>query len=468
VKLLVTCAAQFLVVLDVSIVNVALPAMRDDLGFGPSGLEWVVNAYALAFAGFLLLGGRVADLFGRRRALIAGLVLFAGASLAGGLATAPWALVAARSVQGLGGALLMPATLAILTATYPEGPQRARAVAVWSAVGAAGGAAGSVFGGLLTDFLSWRWTLLINVPIGAAAIVVALLVLDPGRDGGGRRLDVLGAVTVTAGLTLPAFGVTQTREHGWGAAATLLPLVAGILLLLGFLAVQAWVAREPLMPLRIFRSRSVSSANVVILLTGGAGFAMWYFVSLYLQNVRGYGALEAGLAFLPHTAAIIAAARVAPRLMARIGIRATVVLGALVAAAGFFWQSRLTVDSGLVTGVLLPGMVMTAGIGLTFTPLAAAATTGAARGDSGLVSGLLNSSRQIGGSVGLAALATIAAAHTQDLGASGAAVTAGYSRAFLIASILLLVAAAATVLLPPPPRTPKAPALAEAARAGAA
>lgn len=241
-----------------------------------------------------------------------------------------------------------------------------------------------------------------------------------------------------------------------------------MILLVAFVAVQAWVAREPLMPLRLFRSRSVSGANAVILMTGGAGFAMWYFVSLYLQNVRGYGALEAGLAFLPHTMAIIAAARVAPWLMARIGIRSTVVLGALVAAAGFFWQSRLTIESGLVTGVLLPGVVMTAGIGLTFTPLAAAATTGAARGDSGLVSGLLNSSRQIGGSIGLAALATIAAARTQDLGTSGADVTAGYARAFLIASILLLVAAVATVLLPPPPRAPKAPALADAARAGAA
>ncbi|GFJ89570.1 MFS transporter [Phytohabitans rumicis] len=317
-KLLVTCAAQFLVVLDVSIVNVALPAMRDDLGFGATGLEWVVNAYALTFAGFLLLGGRAADLYGRRRTLIAGLALFAGASLVGGLATAPGVLVAARAAQGLGGALLMPATLAILTTTYPEGPKRARAIAVWSAVGAAGGAAGSVFGGLLTDLLSWRWTLLINVPIGAAVIVAALLVLDPGRDGAGRRLDVLGAVTATAGLSALALGVTQTA---------LVPLLVGLALLAVFVAVQARVARQPLMPLRIFRSRAVTGANVVILLTGAAGFAMWYFISLYLQNVRGYGALTTGLAFLPHTFAIIVAARLAPRLMTRFGVRPLVVLG---------------------------------------------------------------------------------------------------------------------------------------------
>jgi EmrB/QacA subfamily drug resistance transporter len=441
-KLLITCAAQFLVVLDVSIVNVALPAMRDDLGFGASGLEWVVNAYALTFAGFLLLGGRAADLYGRRRTLIAGLALFAGASLAGGLATAPGVLVAARAVQGLGGALLMPATLAILTTSYPEGPKRARAIAVWSAVGAAGGAAGSVFGGLLTDLLSWRWTLLINVPIGAAVIVAALLVLDPGRDGAGRRLDILGAVTATAGLSALTLGVTQKA---------LLPVAAGVALLLVFVVVQARVASQPLMPLRIFRSRAVTGANVVILLTGGVGFSLWYFVSLYLQNTRGYSALEAGLAFLPHTFAIIVAARLAPRLMTRLGVRPLVVLGALVAAAGFAWQSRLTVDSGLVTGVLLPGAVMTFGIGLTFTPLAAAATSAVERTDAGLVSGLLNSSRQVGGSIGLAALATVAAGHG----------VAGYSRAFEIGALVLVAAAAAALVLPaprPPAATSAAPA----------
>ncbi|MFD8375294.1 MFS transporter, partial [Streptomyces sp. NPDC059688] len=292
------CAGQFLVVLDVSVVNVALPSMRADLALSPSGLQWVVNAYAIAFAGFMLLGGRAGDLYGRKRMFLVGLALFTLASLGGGLAQEGWQLLLARAVQGLGAAVLAPSTLTLLTSAVAEGPARARAIATWTAVGAGGGAAGGLVGGVLVDTLSWRWVLLINVPVGAVVLAGSVRWLTESRAGDRRRLDLPGALLVTAGLATLAYGISQTEAEGWTAAATLLPLGAGLLLIALFLLVEARTA-APLMPLGVLRLRSVASANAAMFLSGSAMFCMWYFMTLYAQNVLGYTPLEAGFAFVP-------------------------------------------------------------------------------------------------------------------------------------------------------------------------
>ncbi|MEU8326126.1 MFS transporter [Nonomuraea sp. NPDC048881] len=435
------CLAQFMMVLDVSIVNVALPAMESDLRLGAEGLQWVVNGYLLTFAGFLLLGGRAADLYGRRRTFVAGLAVFAVAGLAGGLATTPELLIAARACQGLGAAVVAPATLTILTTTIPAGPARARAIATWGAVGAVGGAAGSLAGGLLTDHLSWRWILLINAPIGAVAVIAALRLLAESRDTGARGLDLTGAITVTVGLSALELGVLQTPAHGWGSARALVPMGAGVLALGVFVLVQARFARAPLMPLRIFRARSVSGALLVQFLLGAAGFALWYFLSLHMQQVLRYSALQAGLAFLPHTLAVVVAAKATPWLAGRVGLRPLLATGALVSAAGFVWQAVVTPESGLLAGIVLPGVLVTGGLGLTSAPIAMTATAGAAPGEAGLVSGILNSARQVGGSLGLAALTTLAAAPT-------GAPASGYALAFWACAGLVTAGAVAVLALP--------------------
>jgi len=447
------CTAQFMVVLDVSIVNVALPSMDAELGLGPEGLQWVVNGYMLTSAGFLLLGGRAADLFGRRRVFVLGMTLFALASLVGGAATSAGLLVAARVVQGLGAAVISPATLTILTTSFAEGPYRTKAIATWGAVGAVGGAAGSIIGGLLTQTLSWRWILLINVPFGIAAIVVALRYLAESRDNAGRRLDLAGAISVTLGLSALEFGLVRTHDHGWAAPQAFIPIGAGVVLLALFVLVQARFARDPLMPLRVFRVRSVTGAVLVQFLLGAAGFAMWYFLSLYLQQVQHYTPMQAGLALIPHSLAIVVAAKTTPRLVGRLGFRWLIALGALVSAGGFLWQAQLTPVSGFVTGILLPGILITGGMGLTFAPMAMAATAGVPRGEEGLVSGVLNSSRQIGASVGLAALATIATAQTATLAGAGTptaqALTSGYTHAFTVsAAVTIAGAVVAAIVIP--------------------
>lgn len=284
---LAACAGQFLVVLDVSVVNVALPSMRSSLGLSATGLQWVVNAYAIAFAGFMLLGGRAGDLFGRKRMFLVGLGVFTFASLGGGLAQEGWQLLAARAVQGLGAAVLAPSTLTILTSAVPEGAARARAIATWTAVGAGGGAAGGLVGGALTDGLSWRWVLLINVPVGALVLAGAARWVPESRAGGSRRLDLPGAVLVTVGTAVLAYGIVQTEAEGWTAAATLVPLLAGLAVLTVFLAVEART-RVPLMPLKLFRVRSVAAANAAMFVCGAGSFGMWFFMTLYAQNVLGY------------------------------------------------------------------------------------------------------------------------------------------------------------------------------------
>jgi EmrB/QacA subfamily drug resistance transporter len=456
--LALVCLAQFMVVLDVSIVNVALPSIQAELRFSAAGLQWVVNAYTLTFAGFLLLGGRAADLFGRRRMFILGLGLFTLASLAGGLAQNQAMLVSARALQGLGGAVLAPATLTILTTSFPEGRARARALGVWSAVAAGGGAAGALLGGVLTDLISWRWILFVNVPIGIVAVIAARAILGETRgEVRHRSLDLPGALTVTAGLVALVYAIVRTGTYRWTAWQTLAPLGLAVVLLGTFLLIEGRLARSPLMPLRIFRSRAVSGANLVIMLLFSAMFASWYFQTLFMQEVLGYSPLQAGLGFLPQTIMIAVGAQLTSRLVTRLGPRALLGLGAIVSAAGLAWLTGITPDSSFLAGLFGPTILTGLGFGLAVTPVTIAGTSGVPRRDAGLASGLLNSNRTIGASVGLAGLATVAADRTSALLAGSSAVvpriaalTGGYARTFGVAAVICVVAGiVAWAVLPP-------------------
>jgi EmrB/QacA subfamily drug resistance transporter len=456
--LTVVCVGQFMVVLDISIVNVALPSMQRDLGFSTSALQWVVNAYALTFAGFLLLGGRAGDLYGRRRMFLVGLLTFAGASLVCAVAQDQAMLIGARALQGLGGAILSPATLTILTTEFTEPRKRARALGVWSAMAAAGGASGALLGGVLTDLLTWRWIFLINVPIGIVTAIGARTVLQESRraDADARSLDVLGALTVTGGLVLFVYAVAATSWHPWGSVDTLVPLFASFFLLGAFVVVETRVASAPLVPFRIFRSRSLSGANVSMLALGAAMFPMWLFLSLYLQEVLGFSPLKAGFGFLPQTLAIVVGAQVSSRLVPRVGPRLPLLVGTLMAAVGLFWLAHLQFGQSYWTVAAPSSTLATLGMGLSFTPLAFAATTGVAPQEAGLASGLLNTSRQMGGSIGLAVLVTLATTKIADLRAAGAhtasavaaANTSGYDRGLAVGALFALLAAAASLVLP--------------------
>lgn len=453
--MLLVCAGQFLVVLDVSVVNVALPAMRTGLGLSELGLQWIVNAYVITFAGFMLLGGRAADIFGRKRIFVLGLALFTVASLGGALAQQPWQLIAARTVQGVGAAVLSPATLTILTTSFPTGPARTHAIATWTAVGAGGGAVGGLVGGVLTEYLSWRWVLLINVPVGALVLAGAALWLTESRQGAVRRLDVPGAVLVTAGLALVAYGIVQTETDGWRSASALLPLAAGLVVIAAFLAVEAR-AKAPLMPLGLFRLRSVHSANGAMVLAGAAMFSMWYFLSLYVQNVLGYRPLEAGLSFIPHSLSIVLGSKIAPRLMNRLGAKTLAIAGAVISASGMAWQGTMDVDGTYLGTILGPGILMALGAGLTATPIAAIATSGAAPADQGLVSGLINTSRQMGGALGLSVLSTVAASRI-EAGHGPKALADGYGLAFQVGSMILLGSILLMIIALPRRRADAAP-----------
>jgi len=430
------CVGQFLVVLDVSVVNVALPAMRADLGLSEQGLQWVVNAYAIAFAGFMLLGGRAGDLYGRKRMFLVGLGLFTLASLGGGLAQAGWQLLLARAVQGLGAAVLAPATLTIVTSAVPEGAARARAIATWTAVGAGGGAVGALVGGALVEVLSWRWVLLINVPIGAVVLLGSVIRLPESRAGDGRRLDLPGALLATGGLATLAYGISQTEAAGWSAAATLVPLSAGLALIALFLVVESRTT-APLMPLGLLRARAVWSANAAMFLSGSAMFCMWFFMTLYAQNVLGYSPLDAGLALVPSSLAVVLGSKLAPWFMRTLGPRTVAVLGTAVAVVGFGWQSTMRVDGAYLTAIMFPGILMMLGAGLATTPLAALATSGTVPGEAGLVSGLVNTSRTMGGSLGLAVMSTIAAARTGG-DDTPRALADGYALVFRVGTGVLL------------------------------
>ncbi len=449
--LALACSSQFMVILDASIVNVALPSIRRDLGFTPTGLAWVVNGYLLTFAGFMLLGGRAADLFGHRRMLVAGLVVFSASSLAGGLSTAPEVLVAARVTQGVGAAMLAPATLAVINTSFAEGHARARAFGAWAAAGGVGGMAGAVAGGAITTGVSWRWVFLINVPIGTVLIAVAVMSLTGTRTGRQESLDLTGAVTGTAGLAALIYGVMQSADHGWTSVLVVGPVGAGLLLLITFTLVEARIATAPMIPLRLFRTRRVAVGNGMLLLFGGIAIAMWYFTSLFLQNVLGYSALRAGLGQTPAAVMFMAIARWAAALLPRTGVRHLVLAGCGCFLAGFGWLARAHADSSYATNVLGPTLLIAAGIGLTFPTLMAAATADAPAGDAGIIGGLANTASQVGGSVGLAVLVTAANARaTTRAGGSSpaAALAAGYDLVFLVAAGLGLAIAVVSVLLP--------------------
>jgi EmrB/QacA subfamily drug resistance transporter len=466
--LVLCCLAQFMVILDVSIVNVALPSIRNDLGFVATDLQWVVNAYTLTFAGFLLLGGRAADLLGRRRVFVAGLLLFAFASLLGGLSTSQGMLVGARALQGLGGAVVAPATLSILTTTFAEGHERNRALSFWGAMGGAGGAMGALLGGVLTDLLGWQWILFVNVPIGVAAAIAAVRFVDEGRtDTVGRRyFDVAGATTVTVGLVALCYGIVRTDVKGWGSAETLGAIAAGLLLLGVFLLIEGRLSARPLIPLKVFRSRTLSGANVVVFFLGASMFAMWYFVSLYLQEILGYTPIEAGLAFLPMTFSIIVGSTVAGRSAMRVGAGRLLTFGMGLAALGMLLFARVATHGNYLDDVLAPSLLVALGIGLSFVPVTIAAVTGVPGHQAGLASGLVNTSRQVGGSLGLAILATVATSRTHALGAGPDALVAGYHRAFEVgAGFAALASLAAATMLWRVRRVPQAAAAPEATSA---
>jgi EmrB/QacA subfamily drug resistance transporter len=450
---MLACLGQFLVVLDASVVNVALPSISDDLHFSVTGLSWVTNAYAVTIAGLLMAGGRSVDIFGRKPVFISGVVVFTLGSLLCGVAQSSEMLVAFRFVQGAGAAAIGPASLAILMTSFPEGQRRAKALGTWSAVGAAGGAVGNLVGGVLTDTLSWRWVFLINLPVGVFVVLLALSYLEWGREGARRRLNLSGVITITLGLSLIDFGVIQAADHSWGAARTIVPLIAGVLSLVGFLLLQVKAPEDPLIPTRVLKSIPVITANFAMFATGAAFFSMWYFVSLYLQDVRHYTPLETGLAFLPQTITVVLFARVlTPRLLHRTSPRTVVILGATLSAIGFLAQSRMGLHGSYLMTVAVPGIFVTAGMGLLFTPLATVATAGAARADAGVVSGLINTSRQVGGSIGLATMVTVAAFRSRSVRDDGVgrsvehALSAGYSWVFLASAVLIVLGVLPLVL----------------------
>jgi EmrB/QacA subfamily drug resistance transporter len=437
--LVLCCLAQFMVILDVSVVNVALPSIRRDLGFSAVDLQWVVNAYTLTFAGFLLLGGRAADLLGNRRVFVFGLLLFSAASLAGGFAHSELALILARGAQGLGGAVVAPVTLSILTTTFAEGPPRNRALAAWGAMGGVGGAAGVLLGGALTDLLGWQSILFINVPIGVGIALGAMrLVPETPPAAGERHYDAAGALTVTVGIILVTFAIVRTDVEGWTSAATLLVLAAGLAVLGLFALIEAKLATRPLVPLRIFASRTLSAANVVVFFLGCGAFAMWYFVSLYLQQVLGYSPLRAGVAFLPMCIVLIIASTVAGRLVRRLGPGPILTAGMALLGLGLLLFSPLRGEGSYAHDVLAASLITAFGLGLSFVTVTISAVTGVAREDAGLASGLVNTSRQFGGSLGLAILATLASQRTADVAGGGPvdghALAAGFHVAFLVGS----------------------------------
>jgi EmrB/QacA subfamily drug resistance transporter len=469
--LVLVCLAQLMVILDVSIVNVALPSIRDGLGFSTTGLQWVVNAYTLTFAGFLLLGGRAADLLGRRRVFLAGTALFAFASLACALADSRSLLLGARALQGIGGAVISPASLAIIATSFAEGRERSRALGVWGAMGGVGGSLGVLLGGVLTQAFGWPAIFVVNVPIGLAVIVFGRGLIPVGRvSSETRHFDATGALLVTGALTALVYAIVRTDTLGWGATGVLVPLVAGVALLAAFVFVEGKLASAPLMPLRVFRMARLRAANLIMFLLYAAVFAIWFFLSLYLQNVLHYDPLQTGLRFLPMTLAIVATATIAPRLVAAFGERRLLTVGMLCAAVGLYLLTDVRSGGSYTANVLPGGLLAAMGLGLSLVPATIAAVAGVPAKESGLASGMLNTSRLIGGALGLAVLSTIAASRTRaDLlaGATGpSALSGGFRVAFAVAAgFSVLGALAALVLLRaqrPETDAPDAPAATDA------
>ncbi|MBV9795002.1 MAG: MFS transporter [Actinobacteria bacterium] len=458
VALLVIATAQLMVILDATIVNVALPHIQTALRFSDSGLEWVVNGYALTLGGLLLLGGRAGDLLGRRRMFIAGLLLFSAASLAGGLATSQAGLLAARAVQGAGGAIVTPTALALVFTTFPAGRARHRALGVYSAMSVAGGAVGLLAGGLLVSYVSWRWVLFVNVPIGVFGALAARAVLPAsGRRPG--RFDLPGIVTGTGGVAALVYGLSNaaTGQDGtshWGDPKVVITLAAGVAALIAFAFIETRT-RQPLLPLRLLRDRNRAGANLISLGVGTTLFGVFFFLTLFVQDVWGYSALRAGAAFLPLTVAVLVTSVASSWLVARTGRRPLLLAGTTISAAGLYWMSRLTEHGSYPGGLLGPVVVTGAGLGLLFVPNSLVALSGVAEQDSGVASSLLNTSRQVGGSIGLAVLGTVAwtvvanrALRAKTTVAYARALAAGFDRAFLVSAgvmLLMLVAAFALV-----------------------
>jgi EmrB/QacA subfamily drug resistance transporter len=404
--------AQFMVILDVAIVNVALPSIKSDLGFSPTNLQWVISAYAILFGGALLLGGRLADLLGRRRLFVAGLALFSLSSLLCGLAWSEGSLIAFRAVQGLGGALLAPAALSLLMTTFAEGRERNLALGIYGAASGSGAAAGVLLGGVLTSYLSWSWIFFINVPVGAAAIALTPLLLRESRaELANRHFDFAGAVSVTAGLMLLVYATTRATSDGWGSRTTLALFAGAAALVLAFIANELR-SRSPLLPLRIFRLRTLTAANATMAIVGAVAFSEFFLLTLYLQDVLHYSAVESGAAFAGFALAVVVVSNVAQVIVGRVGVRPTLTAGLLVSAVSVAMLTRLPVD-GHYFWDLFPWFVLGgAGMGLSFVPVTIASLTGVERSDAGVASGLINTSRQIGGALGLASVSAIAATST--------------------------------------------------------
>jgi EmrB/QacA subfamily drug resistance transporter len=450
--LVIVGLAQFMVILDATIVNVALPSIQRGLHFSPVSLQWVVNAYTLAFGGFLMLGGRAADLIGRRRLFLAGIILFSAASLMNGLAGSAGILVAGRALQGLGGALVTPAALSVVTTTFAEGRERTTALGVWSVIAVGGGAIGLLLGGILTSGFSWQWVFFVNVPVGFITFILALRFVPESRvENASGGVDVAGAVSITGGLVVLVYALVNAQTAGWVSVTTLglIAIAAALLATFFFLEMRL---RHPLIRLGIFRMRSITGANLAMLLVAAGMFGLFFFASIYVQEVLGYSALRAGLAFLPVTAGIIVGAGLSQQLIRRVGVRAVGLAGMSIGAVGLVFLSRIPV-AGTYLGDLLPGlMIMSVGLGLTFVPITLIATTNVEQDDAGLASGLLNTSQQLGGAIGLAVLATLAAnttsntlaglGHVPSAFARVSALVSGFHVAFLVGAFLMLGGAA--------------------------
>ena len=452
--------AQFMVILDVAIVNVALPSIETDLGFSQSSLQWVISAYAIMFGGTLLLGGRLADLLGRRRLFVAGLALFTVTSLLCGLAWSETSLIVFRAVQGLGAALLAPAALSLLMTTFAEGRERNIALGVYGAASGSGGAVGVLLGGVLTSYLSWSWIFFVNVPVGIAAIALTPFLLRESRaELAHRHFDVAGAASVTAGLMLLVYAMTRATTDGWGSTATLVLLAASAVLVLAFWAIEVR-SRSPLLPPRIFRLRTLTAANATMTIVGAVTFSLFFLLTLYLQDVLHYSAVKSGAAFAAFASTVVVVSNLAQVIVARIGVRATLTTGLLMFATATAWLTRLPID-GHYFWDIFPGFVLGgAGMALSFVAVTIASLAGVERVDAGVASGLVNTSRQIGGAIGLAAASAIAASSTSryaeahDTAAtSGPALDHGFQTAiYALTGLLLLGALLAVTFVRPAPR----------------
>jgi EmrB/QacA subfamily drug resistance transporter len=445
VVLVLICLAQFMVVLDATIVNVALPSIQKDLGLSEANLQWIVNAYTLVFGGFLLLGGRAGDLLGRKRLFLIGLVIFTTASLLNGLSSTSGQLIGFRALQGLGAALISPAALSIISTTFAEGKERARALGVWAAIAIGGSAFGLVLGGWLTQSFSWPWIFFVNVPVGVFAFLATFRLVPESKDEHAHRsYDIAGAVTVTGGLMTLVYAIVKAETKGWGSTTTIGLFLAALVLLASFIFIEMR-SKEPLVRLSIFKTRSLSTANLVMFLVASGMFAMFFFITLYLQRVLGDHPLKAGVSVLPFTAGIMLSAGLASNLAPRIGVRPVAAVGMILTAVGMLLFARMPVGGSYGVDVL-PGMIVAAlGMGAVFMPLTLVATTGLKDEDQGLASGLFNTSQQVGGALGLAILSTIAAGRTH--GSAPAALVHGFHYAFAGAAVFVVAALVLMVAL---------------------